>query len=445
MSELSQATRSNILEVLRKAIAGADPGLAVRSHLVREDDQLHIFDVTLDLRTFRKVVMIGAGKASATMAGTVEDILAEKLTGGLICVKTGYGADLSIAGLVEAGHPVPDNLSLDGALRTLELMLPLRAEDLVICLLSGGASSVWCLPAEGIVLEDSVSTTTALLDSGADIHEINSIRKHISAIKGGLLARAAHPATMATLAVSDVIGNILSTIGSGPTVPDPTTFGEALAVVKKYGIVDTLPVSVITHLRDGQNGTIDETPRQGDPAFVNNIAGIIASNEQALETAERTGRELGYETRIMTAELAGEARLAGRKLAGIALGLARTRPASSKPLMLLGGGETTVTVTGNGRGGRNQELALAAGIELDGTDGIVIASIGTDGTDGPTDAAGAFADGATVERARGTGRDPALFLENNDSYGFFEATGDLIRTGPTGTNVMDLQVIVIDR
>jgi glycerate-2-kinase len=312
----------------------------------------------------------------------------------------------------------------------------------VICVLSGGASAMWCLPAAGITLDDKVRATGELLRCGADIHEINAVRKHLSGIKGGQLAAAVHPARLVTLLVSDVVGDRIDSIGSGPTVADSTTFGDALAVVERRGIEPALPGSVLKRLRAGAGGDLPETPKPGETAFALADQCIVASNASALAAAAESAGRLGYATHVLDEPIEGEAREAGPSLLRTVRELL-ARGAVRPPAMILGGGETTVTVRGGGKGGRNQELVLAAAIELAGTGGCVIASAGTDGIDGPTDAAGAFADGTTVRRGMERGLAARRHLDRNDSYTYFDALGDLIRSGPTGTNVMDIQVVAV--
>ncbi len=293
------------------------------------------------------------------------------------------------------------------------------------------------------MLTDKAKTTSLLLASGADIHEMNAVRKHLSGIKGGRLAAAAFPAATVTLAISDVVGDELSSIGSGPTVADHSTFAKALSIVEKYGLGARMPEAVMRRLKNGATGEIEETPKPGDPALSRAYSCVIASNEIALEAAKEAAQDLGYASTILSSRVTGEAREVGVWLASLARQVKSGDGPISPPAMLLSGGETTVTLKGSGRGGRNQELALSAAIALDGSDGLAVASVGTDGVDGVTDAAGAFADSTSIERGKRLGLAANSFLEANDSYSYFEALGDMIVTGPTGTNVMDIQVVVI--
>jgi glycerate-2-kinase len=314
---------------------------------------------------------------------------------------------------------------------------------LIVTLISGGGSALLVAPQDGISLADKQRTTSLLLNAGVDIGELNTVRKHLSRVKGGRLAEAAFPATVVSLILSDVIGDRLDVIASGPTAADPTTFGEALGIFERYRLSEAVPPPVMELLRRGDRGDIPETPKAGS-LFLDRIENIIVgSNRQALEAAARSARELGFTVEILSAELTGEAREVGRQLARQALAAASSK-AGNAGHCLLAGGETTVTVRGQGKGGRNMELALAFAIEIEGLPGITLLSAGTDGTDGPTEAAGAIVDGGTVARAREKGLDPREYLDNNDSYTFFKTCGGLLVTGATGTNVMDLQIVLIE-
>lgn len=394
---------------------------------------------------FRRLVTVGFGKAAPVMAGALAESLGDLVDAG--CIITKYGHALtSVPGRIkvfEAGHPVPDR---NGLRATEELIRLVRAADertLIVTLISGGGSALLVSPQDGISLVDKQRTTSLLLNAGADIGELNTVRKHLSRAKGGRLAEAAFPATVVSLILSDVVGDRLDVIASGPTAADPTTFGEALGILERYRLSEAVPPPVLELLRRGGRGDIPETPKAGSP-FLDRVENIIVgSNRQALEAAARSARELGFTVEILSAELTGEAREVGRQLAR------QTRAAASSKAgnaghCLLAGGETTVTVRGQGKGGRNMELALAFAIEIEGQPGITLLSAGTDGTDGPTDAAGAIVDGETVARAREQGLDPREYLDNNDSYTFFERCGGLLVTGATGTNVMDLQIVLID-
>lgn len=434
--------RSDALGVIRQAIESVNPESAVRKYMFLKDEELHVGEDIINLKDYDNIYTIGAGKASAAMAVAVEHILGERLKGGVICTKYGSEVHLSKLEIVEANHPIPDERSILGAQKTLDKVKSCGSNDLVICLLSGGASAIWCLPAGNITLKEKMQATEDLLASGADIHEINTVRKHISMIKGGYLARAVYPNRLISLVLSDVVGDKFTSIGSGPATADPTIFQQALNVLDKYSLPLKVPQSVLEHLKAGVNGEIQETPKPEDPVFKRNIECIIGSNKLALQTAEEAARCLGYNAVILSSEITGEARVVGKKLAGEIKKICVDNNPVAPPAMLLCGGETTVTVKGDGKGGRNQELVLSAALELRGFKNILVASIGTDGIDGPTDAAGAFADGSTVARGEKLGLDAVECLERNNSYGYFNRLGDLIRIGPTGTNVMDIQVLI---
>jgi len=376
------------------------------------------------------------------MARAVEDILEDRVTAGLVVVRTGYTTPLRRITLREAGHPLPDPAGEAAARKILSLVSGLSPNDLVVCLISGGGSALLPLPREGLTLRDKVDTTDLLLRSGADITEINTVRKHLSRIKGGQLARAAAPARLVTVVVSDIVGSPLDAIASGPTVPDGTTFADALAVLDKYGLTARVPAAVLATLRRGAAGALPETPKPGDPAFDRAFATIIADGAAAARAAAAEAERLGFHALLLSTYIEGEAREVGRALAGIAREIAGTGQPVPRPACIVCGGETTVTVTGTGRGGRNQEVALGAARPLAGLPETLIVSFATDGVDGPTDAAGAVADGTTLARARARGLEPARHLADNNAYPLLDAIGDLIRIGPTNTNVNDLMVIL---
>jgi len=424
-------------QIFRAALLEAAPGQAVQRQL----DQLQALYAS---GGYRRLLVIGFGKAAPAMAGPLTRTLGSLVDRGLIITKYGHASE-PLPGqyeVHEAGHPVPDAQGLRATQSLLELVRDADAETLVVALVSGGGSALLVAPQEGISLADKQQTTGLLLNAGADIFELNTVRKHLSLVKGGRLAAAAFPAKVVALILSDVIGDRLDVIASGPTAPDPTTYGEALAILARYHLDAKVPAPVMALLRRGACGEVPETPKAGSACFgaVDNL--IVGSNRQALAAAARAAREHGFTTQILTDTQSGEAREVGRQLAHQARAAAKNRPAASR-LCLLAGGETTVTVRGHGEGGRNMELALAFAIEIAGMDGITLLSAGTDGTDGPTDAAGAVVDGATVARARQAGVDPRACLDDNNSYEFFRRCGGLLVTGPTGTNVMDLQILLI--
>jgi len=435
--------RREAMEIFRHALRAVDPVTAVKRHLVLEPLKLRAGGQEYDLRRFRSIFVVGMGKASAAMAKAVEEILGDRLTGGQVNVKYGYVENLSKVALHEAGHPVPDQAGLEGARKIVGLLERCGADDLVLCLISGGGSALLPLPVEGVTLEEKQEVTKLLLRSGVDIKEINAIRKHLSKVKGGHLARIASPATVVSLIVSDVIGDPLDSIASGPTAPDETTFSDCLEILSRHHLLGSVPPSIRRHLDAGVRGEIPETPKRGDPVFerVQNV--LIASNRIALDAARTRARELGYDAMILSSFVEGETREVARVHAAIAKEIRASGNPLAAPACVISGGETTVTVQGQGRGGRNQEFVLAAALDIAGLERTVIFSAGTDGTDGPTDAAGAIADGDTLSRAKALGLNPRHSLAENDSYSFFERLGDLVTTGPTNTNVMDLHLILI--
>jgi len=395
--------------------------------------------------SFSRLLVIGFGKASVPMARAMEENLGDIITGGAVVTKYRHGSRHGLTNICvhEAGHPIPDENGLNGTEALLELANTADEKTLVVVLISGGGSALFVSPFQGVALEEKQETTSLLLKAGAEIHELNTVRKHISRVKGGRLAEILRPALSVSLILSDVIGDSLDVIASGPTAPDSTTFADALYILVKYDLVERVPKSVINLLEKGLRGLVPDTPKKWSPIFhkIENV--IIGSNRLALDAAKRSADAMGMMSEILSAEISGEAAEAGRKLAAKALA-AKRHQGSDRPLCLISGGETTVTVTGTGKGGRNMELALAFAMETEGIPGITLLSAGTDGTDGPTDAAGAIVDGMTMTRAKSLELDPHEYLRNNDSYNFFLKCGGLFVTGPTGTNVMDIQIVVIE-
>jgi glycerate 2-kinase len=428
--------RQRGVQILGAAVAAADPGRAVHRTVHRHGDQLRVEGATYALSEIRRVLVIGAGKASARMAVALEEILGERIAEGLVTTKRGYLESLRRITLVEAGHPLPDAAGEAGARRIADLAAQATREDLVFVLISGGGSALLPVPASGIILEEKVATTDLLLRSGATITEMNTVRKHLSAVKGGQLARMAAPARVVTLVLSDVLGNPLDAIASGPTVPDPTTFEEALDVVDRFKLRAKVPVSVRRHLEEGAAGRVPETPKPGDPAFKTMQTVIVGDIQMAAAAAVERAEALGYRTQLCGTTVEGEAREVGARFGAVVRDARPDRGPVGVCLVM--GGETTVTVRGSGRGGRNQELALGAAPVIAGLPQTLIVAFGTDGTDGPTEAAGAVVDGTTLDRASVRGLDYTAALANNDAYRFFDALGDLIISGPTNTNVNDL-------
>lgn len=453
----STKTRQLAWQIMRAALNAVEPGAAVRQHLHLDNGHLTVgrpngTELTYDLDGFDRILVVGGGKAGAPMAAAVNKILGPRLTNGVVVVKHEHVLDDSMAtgtiGIVEAGHPVPDEAGLQGAGRIADLLSNTTSRDLVLCLISGGGSALMTSPVLGISLADLQTLTQVLLSCGATINEINTIRKHISQFKGGQLAQLASPSPVISLVLSDVVGDPLEVIASGPTVPDPTTFGDAWSILERYKVVDDVPTSITNHLSAGLKGIIPDTPKPSDPIFdgVQNV--IVGSNRLAAQAAAKEAQRLGFDTILLSTFLEGEAREVAKAIAGLAKGLVRgetTHPTDrtlSQPACLVLGGETTVTLHGEGKGGRNQEMALAAALSLANWEDVLVAFLATDGTDGPTDAAGAFADGSTVARANRLGLDAEAHLDCNDSYHFFQKLDDLIVTGPTNTNVNDLILIL---
>jgi glycerate 2-kinase len=440
----------HLIDIFNAALAAVDPYQVVNKGITFEKNRLRAAGAVYELDAFNRVLVVGAGKATARMALAIEDALGDRITDGLIVVKDGHTAPLRIIKQVEASHPVPNEAGVEGTKRILELVRAADETTLIICLLSGGASALLVAPVDGLTLNDKQEVTSLLLKAGASIGELNAVRKHLSAVKGGRFAKAACPAQVVAMILSDVIGDRLEVIASGPTARDSTTFADAMAVIEKYGLTEKLPLRVRAFLERGIDGQEPETVKSGDSCLHKTRNVIVGGITQALSAAKEKARQLGFAPEVITAELQGEARDAALFLATVAL---RAHDAL-KPgglRCLLSGGETTVTVIGQGKGGRNQELALAFALEIEGLNGVSLLSAGTDGTDGPTDAAGAIVDGNTVPRARAFGIDPALYLDYNDSYAFFQRFDSLsgnkshIITGPTGTNVMDLQIMLLEK
>jgi hydroxypyruvate reductase len=435
--------RKAAIEIFGAAVQAVDPAAAIHRHMKREGARLTIGGEVLDLAAVRQIVVVGLGKAGASMAGAVEEILGERIQRGVVVTKYGHVQPMKTIRLHEAGHPVPDEAGIAGAQAILDCVKGLGPEDLVLVLISGGGSALTPAPVEGISLAEKQALTKALLACGADIREMNMLRKHISRIKGGQLARAAQPAQVRTLILSDIVGDPLDAIASGPTVPDPTTYADALGILDKYRIRQEIPAGIRTHLEAGAAGKVSETPKPTDPLFARVKSLMVASNIQALEAAKAEAQRLGLRAMILSSFIEGETRDVARMHAALALEVRASGNPVAPPVCFITGGETTVTLKGKGKGGRNQEFALAAALDIAGLRDVVVLSAGTDGTDGPTDAAGAIADGDTLERAVAAGLKPRAALDGNDAYPFFARLSDLIITGPTRTNVMDVRLVLV--
>jgi len=442
----ARALRSDVPRIWSAALRAVDPEVAVRRFAGRKGPLLEIGGRAVDLESVDRVWILGAGKAAASMGRAMEAVLGKHLAGGILVTKYGHGVPLKKLEVIEAGHPLPDAQGLMAGERITRLA---RAEigprDLAICLLSGGGSALLVSPADGISLEDKLACTDLLLKAGANIRELNAVRKHLSNLKGGGLARLLRGTRTFSLILSDVVGDALDAIASGPLVPDPTTYRDCLDILERLRVLDRVPLPVRRRLESGQAGRIPETPKAGDPAFRLKESIIVGSNSRACTAAASAARRLGYHTMILTTRLEGDTGEAAAFHTSIAQEIgAHDRPLR-RPACVLSGGETTVKVEGRGIGGRNQEFALRCAAALARLPApCLVASLGTDGTDGPTDAAGALADNSTLARSIKFG---AGFLEqairNNDSYNFFKKLGDLIVTGPTRTNVMDLHIMLI--
>jgi glycerate 2-kinase len=451
--------REDAEAIFRAAVARVDPAAMVERSLslirgpggerliLRADGQESAYDVLPGGRIFAT----GMGKASARMALGLERVLGGALAGGLVAVKEGHLERLSSIRLLEAGHPIPDARSEAAAAAILRLGASLGTSltdrDIVIVLVSGGGSSILCAPAEGLSIEYKAATTKLLLSCGATIDEINCVRKHLSAIKGGRLAQALSPATIITLALSDVVGDDLASIASGPTVPDPTSFADTMAIIRRYGIEASLPPGIVDFLQRGTEGEQRDTPKPGDALFAKAHACLVGTNRIALEAAREEAQLRGYNSLVLSSRITGEAREIALVYLGIGKDISKSSFPLARPACLIAGGEATVTIKGSGKGGRNQEMVLAFLTALgrspkDG-ESLLFMSAGTDGNDGPTDAAGAYGDLALHERAREAGLSPAAALADNDSYTFFAAAGGLVKTGPTNTNVCDVQILIV--
>ncbi len=435
--------RRDALSIFHAALEAAEAGSAVRRHLKLSRGILKVGEVRIPLGDFDRVFFAGVGKAATEMAAAVEQILGPALTGGLALTKQGHSKlRLRRIRIREAAHPIPDEHGIEASREVIELLRELNARDLLVVAVSGGASALLSAPADPISLADKQQTTDLLLRAGANIRELNAVRKHLSVLKGGRLAALAYPATVVGLLLSDVIGDPLDIIGSGITAPDPTTFADALAVLGKFDLLDRVPRAVRQHLERGLRGSISETPKPGDPLFQNVHNVVVGSNRLALEAAAKQAKALGYRTILLSSTMQGETREVARVHAQILREVVDFGDPICRPACVLSGGETIVTVRGAGKGGRNQEFALAAAIDIQDLADVLVLSAGTDGTDGPTDAAGAISTGETIGRAANLDLDPFQYLAANDSYRFFDAMGDLIRTGPTGTNVMDIHLML---
>ena len=437
--------RKHANQIFRHVLDILDPGQLVKEKVSIRDSTLIVEEREYNLNNYENIYVVGGGKACAPMAKAMEGLLGDKIDNGIIVVKYDHGLSLKKIETVEASHPIPDENGERGASDILRLLSGTGEKDLIICLISGGGSALLVQPHKGITLQDIQTASAELLACGATIDEINTVRKHLSSIKGGQLAKAAYPSTLITLMLSDVVGDPMDIIASGPTVPDGSTFEDAYSIIQKYSLEEKISNSVCGFLGSGKIGEIEETPEHGNKIFDNTQNVIVGSNKIALNAAEKRAKDMGYNTIVLSSLVEGESREAAKFFAAIAKEVSRTGTPVSKPACIIAGGETTVTIRGKGKGGRNQEFTLSAAMEIEGFEGVVILSAGTDGTDGPTDATGAIVDSNTCKDARKKfNLNAEEFLSRNDSYSFFKKTGEHIVTGPTMTNVMDIMISLID-
>ncbi len=451
-----QANAETVRSVLNAALHAVDPAEAVRRQVSRHGDRLEVAGRVYDLARYRHVYVVGGGKASIPMATALSETLGDRVTAGHVNARRPGApppvpvlddvaplAPGSPVTVTQAGHPLPDASGEAGMARMAVLLRAATADDLVFFVISGGGSALMAWPASTVSLEQKREVTRQLLASGATINELNAVRKHISQSKGGRLAQLAYPAEVITLVLSDVVGNPLDIIASGPTVPDLSTYEQAYRVIVERGLAASAPRAVIEMLERGIAGLLPETPKVGDPIFERTFNVVVGDNRMAARAAAVEAERLGYHTLLLTTSVEGEAREIAKFFAALAREIEETGAPVAPPACLIAGGETTVTVRGRGTGGRNQEMALAAAIQIAGLRHTLIACCATDGSDGPTEAAGAWVDGGTVARARERHGEPRDYLADNDSHGFFWKFGGLIVTGPTGTNVNDLTFVFV--
>jgi glycerate 2-kinase len=439
---MKSGTRKHLSHIYKAAIDAVMPQNTVNLHT-------GFLSEIYKINNFKKLYVVGFGKASCQMAKALENALMIPIDWGILITKYGHCQNLGLENkniyVYEAGHPVPDEQGVHASRQVIELLKKADKNTLVICLISGGGSALLTSPFEGVALEEKQAITEMLLNAGADINELNTVRKHISAVKGGRLAGIAYPARIISLIISDVVGDMVDVIASGPTAPDTSTFVDALSVISRSDIIEKVPANIIETLIKGERGLIPETLKKDNQVFENVKNIIIGNNTIAINAAREKAESLGYATYIIPSPVVGEAKKAGLQLSKKAIDIQNTATNKDEnKICVISGGETTVIVKGSGKGGRNTEMALAFSQSIKGIKGISLLSVGTDGMDGNTDAAGAFTDGITIVRAGKKGMDPELFLENNDSYTFFQELNDLFIIGPTGTNVMDLQIMIID-
>ncbi len=441
---IGQRARRLVVETLESTLASVDPHRLVSQHVERRGDKLLANHEITRLRDYDRVFLVGAGKASGAMAETLEGILGNRLKGGLIVVPTGQRSPgLSRVKPIASSHPIPDESSVRAAKELVSLVEKLDDRDLLICVMSGGGSALVSLPAEPLTIADKGRVVQLVMNAGATIVELNTVRKHLSAIKGGWLARRSAAGKILGLHISDVVGDRLDSIASGPISPDPTTFSDAIEILRKYSLWESIPSVAAEILREGAKGDIPETPKASDPCFRKVSHHVVGNNRIACSSAQRYLRSKGVKTKMLSSSMTGEARHLGVFIGSLAREIVKSDEPFTKPCAFIVGGETTVSVTGSGLGGRNQECAMACAREIQGLGGVAMASIGTDGIDGPTDAAGAIVDGITLSRSEALKLDFDDLLAQNNSYRFFLPLKDLVMTGRTNTNVNDVAVAVL--
>jgi glycerate 2-kinase len=442
VAEIFEGLRRDALLIFRAGLAAASPEKAVERALALDGRSLRINERTFDLDRLKKILVLGAGKASRRMAVSILDLLGDCITDCVLSVPQGQGDVSPGFQFLEASHPLPDDRALSNARKVIGLAEGAGQDDLVLCLFSGGGSSLLVAPPDDVTLEDIVGMNVELLASGASIADVNTVRRHVSRIKGGKLARSIHPARFVTLAISDVPGDDLSCIASGPTVPDRTSYSDALLLLKRHDLYEKMPENVRTHLERGTAGLVDQNPKEGDTVFSRSSSVVVAGNSVCLDAACAEASRIGYRVFRLPHCVSGDTRTASLEHARLAKEILAGRGPVKPPACVVSGGETTQKVVGTGRGGRNQEFVLGASGELENLP-VVLLSADTDGIDGSTDVAGAICDGRTAGRSGELGMSSASYLLDNDSYEFFSRLGDLVRTGPTGTNVMDIHVMLV--
>ena len=430
-------------QIFMAGVRSVLPDKLITGLMKLEGSLLTIGEHKLDLESIRNIYVIGAGKASAAMGHYVETILGTRITGGHIVVRYGYSCKLKRIVVTEAGHPIPDSNGFKATEEIIKISGKASDNDLVICLISGGGSALMADLPEGLLPEELYIINNLLIRCGATIDEINCVRKHLSLVKGGQLTRIVKPAKLVTIIISDVPGNPLEVIASGPTVPDPSTFSDALKIIEKYNLKPDITSGIMNYLKDGSLGIHPETPKPGDPVFEGTLNILAGTNQVALDAAKSKASVLGFKTYIIDTELHGDVENICESVVNTAISFKNNKEIP-KPVCLLYGGETTIRIRGDGLGGRNQHLALSAAIRLRNLPFITFLSAGTDGTDGTTDAAGAVVDSGTVSRALSLNEDPEKYIYEYDSYNFFKRVGGHIFTGPTFTNVMDMLILLLE-